>query len=154
MRKALGSNPSVSIFLMLLGCVHTGSTNATALTLRTQATTAHQPTTRAQAWHTSLPNPRPPSRSLFTHSSTYPPTHIRPPPPTSRYCIRTSQIYRAVSIVREKALPQRAERAYKLASTAMRKWSRRHQGDSNPCGQSPMDSESISLAVQTQCLYS
>ena len=28
----------------------------------------------------------------------------------------------------------------------------RHRGDSNPCGQSPMDFESISLAAQTQCL--
>ena len=28
----------------------------------------------------------------------------------------------------------------------------RHRGDSNPCGQSPMDLESISLATRTQCL--
>ena len=28
---------------------------------------------------------------------------------------------------------------------------RRHRGDSNPCGQSPMDFESISLATRTQC---
>ena len=28
----------------------------------------------------------------------------------------------------------------------------RHRGDSNPCGQSPMDFESISLAARTQCL--
>ena len=28
----------------------------------------------------------------------------------------------------------------------------RHQGDSSPCGQSPMDFESISLATRTQCL--
>ena len=28
----------------------------------------------------------------------------------------------------------------------------RHRGDSNPCGQSPMDFESISLAALTQCL--
>ena len=28
----------------------------------------------------------------------------------------------------------------------------RHRGDSNPCGQSPMDFESISLATRTQCL--
>jgi hypothetical protein len=27
----------------------------------------------------------------------------------------------------------------------------RHRGDSNPCGQSPMDFESISLAARTQC---
>ena len=27
----------------------------------------------------------------------------------------------------------------------------RHQGDSSPCGQSPMDFESISLAARTQC---
>ena len=27
----------------------------------------------------------------------------------------------------------------------------RHRGDSSPCGQSPMDFESISLAAQTQC---
>ena len=27
----------------------------------------------------------------------------------------------------------------------------RHQGDSNPCGQSPMDFESISLTTRTQC---
>jgi hypothetical protein len=27
----------------------------------------------------------------------------------------------------------------------------RHRGDSNPCGQSPMDFESISLATRTQC---
>ena len=30
--------------------------------------------------------------------------------------------------------------------------SMRHRGDSNPCGQSPMDFESISLAARTQCL--
>ena len=29
---------------------------------------------------------------------------------------------------------------------------KRHRGDSNPCGQSPMDFESISLATRTQCL--
>ena len=29
---------------------------------------------------------------------------------------------------------------------------KRHRGDSNPCGQSPMDFESISLAARTQCL--
>ena len=29
----------------------------------------------------------------------------------------------------------------------------RHRGDSNPCGQSPMDFESISLAARTQCLW-
>ena len=28
----------------------------------------------------------------------------------------------------------------------------RHRGDSNPCGQSPMDFESISLAARTHCL--
>ena len=28
----------------------------------------------------------------------------------------------------------------------------RHRGDSNPCGQRPMDFESISLATRTQCL--
>ena len=28
----------------------------------------------------------------------------------------------------------------------------RHRGDSSPCGQSPMDFESISLAARTQCL--
>ena len=28
---------------------------------------------------------------------------------------------------------------------------KRHRGDSNPCGQSPMDFESISLAARTQC---
>ena len=28
----------------------------------------------------------------------------------------------------------------------------RHRGDSNPCGQSPMDFESISLTARTQCL--
>ena len=28
---------------------------------------------------------------------------------------------------------------------------KRHRGDSNPCGQSPMDFESISLATRTQC---
>ena len=28
---------------------------------------------------------------------------------------------------------------------------KRHQGDSNPCGQSPMDFESISLAARTHC---
>ena len=28
----------------------------------------------------------------------------------------------------------------------------RHRGDSNPCGQSPMNFESISLAARTQCL--
>ena len=28
----------------------------------------------------------------------------------------------------------------------------RHLGDSNPCGQSPMDFESISLAARTKCL--
>ena len=28
---------------------------------------------------------------------------------------------------------------------------KRHQGDSNPCGQSPMDFESISLTTRTQC---
>ena len=27
----------------------------------------------------------------------------------------------------------------------------RHRGDSNPCGQSPMDFESISLTARTQC---
>ena len=30
---------------------------------------------------------------------------------------------------------------------------KRHQGDSNPCGQSPMDFESISLTARTQCLW-
>jgi hypothetical protein len=30
---------------------------------------------------------------------------------------------------------------------------KRHQGDSNPCGQSPMDFESISLTTRTQCLW-
>jgi hypothetical protein len=29
---------------------------------------------------------------------------------------------------------------------------KRHRGDSNPCGQSPMDFESISLTARTQCL--
>ena len=29
----------------------------------------------------------------------------------------------------------------------------RHRGDSNPCGQSPMDFESISLAARTQCRW-
>ena len=29
---------------------------------------------------------------------------------------------------------------------------KRHLGDSNPCGQSPMDFESISLAARTKCL--
>jgi hypothetical protein len=29
---------------------------------------------------------------------------------------------------------------------------KRHRGDSNPCGQSPMDFESISLPARTQCL--
>ena len=29
---------------------------------------------------------------------------------------------------------------------------KRHRGDSSPCGQSPMDFESISLATRTQCL--
>jgi hypothetical protein len=29
---------------------------------------------------------------------------------------------------------------------------KRHRKDSNPCGQSPMDFESISLAARTQCL--
>ena len=28
---------------------------------------------------------------------------------------------------------------------------KRHRGDSNPCGRSPMDFESISLAARTQC---
>ena len=28
---------------------------------------------------------------------------------------------------------------------------KRHRGDSNPCGQSPMDFESISLTARTQC---
>ena len=28
----------------------------------------------------------------------------------------------------------------------------RHRGDSSPCGQSPMDFESISLTARTQCL--
>ena len=30
---------------------------------------------------------------------------------------------------------------------------KRHRGDSNPCGQSPMDFESISLTARTQCLW-
>ena len=30
---------------------------------------------------------------------------------------------------------------------------KRHRGDSNPCGQSPMDFESISLTARTQCRY-
>jgi hypothetical protein len=29
---------------------------------------------------------------------------------------------------------------------------KRHRGDLNPCGQSPMDFESISLTARTQCL--
>ena len=29
---------------------------------------------------------------------------------------------------------------------------KRHRGDSSPCGQSPMDFESISLTARTQCL--
>jgi hypothetical protein len=29
---------------------------------------------------------------------------------------------------------------------------KRHRGDSNPCGQIPMDFESISLTARTQCL--
>ena len=35
-----------------------------------------------------------------------------------------------------------------LASVA---WHDRHRGDSSPCGQSPMDFESIPLAAQAQC---
>jgi hypothetical protein len=37
-----------------------------------------------------------------------------------------------------------------LVSTAASS-NKRHLGDSNPCGQSPMDFESISLATRTKC---
>jgi hypothetical protein len=37
------------------------------------------------------------------------------------------------------------------ASTRKHNSEERHLGDSNPCGQSPMDFESISLAARTQC---
>ena len=91
--------------------------------------------------------------SPLTHSSTYPYTHILPPPPILRYCIRIVQRHLAVFLVGEKTLPRRAERVFKLASMTMRKWSKRHRVDSNPCGQSRMDFQSISSAVWTQCLY-
>ena len=41
---------------------------------------------------------------------------------------------------------------HKADCSAWRRERKRHRGDSNPCGQSPMDFESISLAARTQCL--
>ena len=38
-----------------------------------------------------------------------------------------------------------------VASAMSSRRKNRHRGDSNPCGQSPMDFESISLAARTQC---
>ena len=39
------------------------------------------------------------------------------------------------------------------AAESPRNFRKRHRGDSNPCGQSPMDFESISLTARTQCLW-
>jgi hypothetical protein len=40
----------------------------------------------------------------------------------------------------------------RMALHVSQKYIIRHRGDSNPCGQSPMDFESISLTARTQCL--
>ena len=54
---------------------------------------------------------------------------------------RKDDARRLTPAVEQKRIPM-------FAATAMAK---RHRGDSNPCGQSPMDFESISLAARTQC---
>ena len=45
-----------------------------------------------------------------------------------------------------------AAASHRLACQRKAFGAKRHRGDSNPCGQSPMDFESISLAARTQCL--
>ena len=61
-----------------------------------------------------------------------------------------TQIHRASSVAVSYKPPMLVTRV-RLPAGAFAK---RHRGDSNPCGQSPMDFESISLAARTQCLES
>ena len=49
-------------------------------------------------------------------------------------------------------MPEEAAVA-KLAEAEAGSFAKRHPGDSNPCGQSPMEFESISLTTRTQCLW-
>ena len=65
----------------------------------------------------------------------------------ARSSARTARPIRATPLQLRGPPRFRLDRARRPPASA-----KRHRGDSNPCGQSPMDFESISLAARTQCL--
>ena len=92
------------------------------------------------------PSPLPPTRPhiLPTHTHVDCPTHLRAQPTAhaaSPHAAATTTV----------PPPQPAWRAHSAHTHSRRQ--RRQRGDSNPCGQSPMDFESISLTARTHCLY-
>ena len=75
-------------------------------------------------------------------------------------CAGTWSMLRAGGLCRALRARKTTNRAAWAANTLQAKASigppgetihKRHRGDSNPCGQSPMDFESISLTARTQC---